>query len=606
MDSNNTRLALSLFRQGRQDEAVKYFQLAVKEEPNNPQVYNNLGVALKAQQNLTEAQGSFEKALKLDPNLVDVYYNLGNTLTALGKLQSALKTYHKGLKINPDIAKIHNNLGTVYKKLNKPKKALFHFTKATKINKAYPEAYRNLGLIFDEQREIEKAISAYKKAVQFEPENKESLSNLFPLLREVCRWEEAGKIAAKLDTLPVAEVPFVSVFRKQDPKENFRVAKVWGTKIKDSVAKFKQDFVFNKNNSKQRINIGYVSGDFHNHPVAHLMFDLFRHHNRKQFNIFTYSFGDNDKSFWRRQIEKNSEHFRDIRNKSDLETVRQIYQDKVDVLVDLMGYTKNARLEIFALRPSPIQITWLGFPGTTGADFIDYIIADKIVLPEKDIPFYSETPLYLPCYQMNSTIPKISKNKIKRTDFGLPEKSFVFASFSQTYKIEYAMFSIWMEILKAVPGSILWQLKTNDYFTKNLKKEAKERGINPNRIVFAPKMPKDKHLKRLTLADLELDTFTYNGHTTTSDCLWAGVPVLTLQGNHFASRVSASLLTRMELPELITFSMDEYKKLAIDLATHPTKLRSIRRKLAKKRLTSSLFDARKFTKNLEKLYTKIL
>ena len=283
-----------------------------------------------------------------------------------------------------------------------------------------------------------------------------------------------------------------------------------------------------------------------------------------------------------------------------------IYNDVVDILVDLKGHTNGNRLGIMALKPAPISVTWLGFPGTTGASYIDYVIADDIVVPKKHQKYYTEKVLYMPnSYQPNDNEQKISDLRFKRQDLGLPEKGIVFASFNQSYKISSETFASWMKILKAVPNSVLWLYEKLDLASLNLKKEAKKRGVDPKRLIFAGNLPKEDHLVRLKSVDIALDTFTYNGHTTTSDCLWAGVPVITLKGNHFASRVSASLLTAIGLPELITNSQKEYEELAISLANSPKRLTAIRNSLFLNLKSKPLFDTIQFTKDLEKIYAKI-
>ncbi|MBI5126889.1 tetratricopeptide repeat protein [Candidatus Roizmanbacteria bacterium] len=576
---------------------------------------NNLGVIEAKNNNLTKAISSFRKALTFYPNYEKSLYNLGSLEIRVGKYNRAIKHFRQLIHLNNQDPVSYYKLAYSFFRKGNVHQAEMNYQKALQINPDYEPALVDLGSLYMLTEFYPQAIKQLEKALQINPNNTYAIGFVLYISQIIVDFSRVDKWTAVLNRLTAQalktgegtlETPFPSIARKSDPEENFKVAKYWSKTIKDSLADLKTNFSFeDRKKVKRKINIGYLSYDFRNHPTSHLIFSLFRLHNRERFNIFTYSSGPDDKSVWRKYIEKNSDVFRDIKKKSDFEMAKLIYKDKVDILVDLMGYIKNSKIAILALGPSPVQVSWLGFPGTTGADFMDYIIADKIVLPEKDIPFYSEKPLYLPCYQMYSTTGKTPKNKIKKSDFGLPEKSIVFTSFNQTYKIEKDLFSIWMEILKAIPGSILWQLETNSLAKENLKKEAKKKGINPSRIIFAARIPREEHLERLTLADLGLDTFTYNGHTTTSDCLWAGVPVITLKGNHFASRVSASLLSTVGLPELITQSKDDYKSLAIKLASQPKELKKLKNKLAKNRLTSSLFNAEKFIKNLEKLYEKI-
>jgi protein O-GlcNAc transferase len=288
------------------------------------------------------------------------------------------------------------------------------------------------------------------------------------------------------------------------------------------------------------------------------------------------------------------------------DAAQKIYDDQVDILIDLKGYTKDTRLALCAHRPAPVQASYLGFPGTTGAEFIDYIITDRIVSPEEHASYYSEKFVYLPhCYQANDHTQPISNKAWRKEDCGLPEHCFVFCSFNRTYKIEPVMYEVWMGILQKVPEGVLWLLSDTHVAEANLKREAAERGISSDRIVFAKMLPKDEHLARLRLADLALDTRIVNGHTTTSDALWAGLPVITLEGFHFASRVSASVLTAIGLPEVIVHSLEEYESLAVRLANNPPQLQEIQKRLAENRLTAPLFDTPRFARNLERAYQEM-
>ena len=608
--------------------------------------FNDLGVVQAKNNNLAEAVSSFQKALALYPKYEKSLYNLGSLELKLGHYKTAMKHFHRlrrltltdtsimggigaklaqtgqyrgaqsclqeAIELNGQDFESYYYLAGTFLLRGKSAKAEKNYKKALKINPNYVDAMASLGALYLANLHYAPAIKQFEKALKINPQNSYVISLLLHASQAVANFKMIDKWTPALNQITaqtlasggdMAETPFTNLAREENPLENSKVAAYWSKGISASIAKVKP-FKFKPRN-RNKIRVGYISSHFRRHPTAHLIFGLFRLHNRNRFTIYTYSYGQDDKSYLRKDIQKNSDFFRDIRRKNDLETAKLIHKDKIDILVDLMGYIGDSRLAIMAYRPSPIQVSWLVFPGTIGSDFIDYIIADKIVLPEKDLPFYTEKPLYLPCYQMYSPMSNVAKNDIKRPDCGLPEKSFVFASFNQAYKIEKDLFSIWMEILKEVPKGILWQLKMNDDMEKNLKKEAYKKGVDQNRIIFAPKIPRKEHLERLALADLGLDTFTYNGHTTTSDALWAGMPVITLKGNHFASRVSASLLTTIGLPELITHSKKDYKKLVIHLATHPAEIKSIRNKLAKNKLTSSLFNPDKFTKDLEGLYEKI-
>ena len=402
-------------------------------------------------------------------------------------------------------------------------------------------------------------------------------------------------------------MPLDKITSSADASENYAVAQVRSGEIAQKMSGLKTHFQMSGRRSpKPRITIGYLSSDFHNHATAHLMLSLFGLHDRKDFSVFTFSYRQNDGSAYREKIKNDSDKFFDLQAAGHFEAAGKIFESGVDILVDLKGHTRNNRLEICALRPAPVQVTYLGFPGTTGADFLDYIITDRIITPEDQSPYYSEQLVYLPhCYQVNDHKQKFSDAPVSRSDFDLPEKGFVFSSFNNNLKIEPVMFGAWMNLLKKAPDSVLWLFRSNDLAERNLKSEAQARGVGGDRLIFAEWIPKDQHLARCRLADLALDTRIYGGHTTTSDLLWAGVPVVTMLGTHFASRVSASLLAAIGLPELITHNLEEYEGLALRLSQNPGELAALRTKLAQNRKTEPLFDTPRFVRNLESAYHQI-
>jgi predicted O-linked N-acetylglucosamine transferase (SPINDLY family) len=353
--------------------------------------------------------------------------------------------------------------------------------------------------------------------------------------------------------------------------------------------------------------VGYFSADFHNHATGYLMAEFFELHDKSQFELVGFSFGPITNDGMRQRLEKSFDQFIEVGSRSDIE-IAQLSRDlNIDIAVDLKGFTQDSRTGIFAHRPAPIQVNYLGYPGAMVADYIDYIIADKTLISPELQSCYLEKVVYLPdSYQVNDRKRLISERQFTRQELGLPEGSFVFCCFNNNYKILPATFEGWMRILKAVEGSVLWLFQDNSWAVENLKKEAEKQGITADRLVFAERLPLPEHLARHRQANLFLDTFPYNAHTTTSDALWVGLPVLTLMGQSFASRVAASLLNAIGLPELITFTQKEYEALAIELATNPKKLVDIKLKLARNRLNAPLFDTPLFTKNLEAAYIKMM
>jgi predicted O-linked N-acetylglucosamine transferase (SPINDLY family) len=356
----------------------------------------------------------------------------------------------------------------------------------------------------------------------------------------------------------------------------------------------------------ERIRLGYLSGDFHQHATAQLMAGLFEHHDRDRFEVLAYSYGPDDRSPMRARLASAFDRFIDIHALSHREAARLIHADKVDILVDLKGYTHHARPAISAHRPAPVQVNYLGYPATMGADFIDYIIVDPFVVPSSQQPFFSERLVYLPgSYQVNDRRREVAKARTSRQDCGLPSEGLVLCSFNNSYKISPVFFDIWMRLLRLVPGSILWLLEPNELVKHNLRSEARKRGVDSGRLIFAPVLSSAEHLGRHRHADLFLDTLPCNAHTTASDALWAGLPVLTCCGSTFAGRVAGSLLMAIGMPELVTGSLEEYERLALALARDPQRLIALRKKLESNRDAGALFDLPKLTENLETAYARM-
>ena len=585
--------------------------------------YINKGAAFFSDGDISQAIKNFLKALEYNSNSIEASFNLGFCYQIQNNYQQAIFYFRKTLKLKPQDQEAANNLAMslanygaimLYKD---PKRALECLMEANKIIPENSNILYNIGNAYQAMGKTEESMETIKKVIKIDPEFEHAYGQYYLRLRTFAYWDEAKKIFKKMKELSDAslklnkltsETPFVSVCNFEDPQRNFEIAKVWSKQDKDLVSNIKFSRKISKKKAGELIRIGYLSYDFHDHATLHLLMGVLRLHNKKKFKIYAYSYGFPSESSYRRDAQKYVNVFRDIRLTSDLEAAEIINKDKIDILVDLKGHTSGCRLGIMALKPAPISVTWLGFPGTTGADYIDYILTDKIVTPPSEAKYYSEKIVYLPnTYQPTDNKQIISDRKFTRRNLGLPgdPETIVFSSFNQPHKIEPEAFDVWMRILKQVPKSVLWLFVDNKIAANNLKKEVRKRGVDAGRLFFAGPLPKPEHLKRITLSDLALDTFTYNGHTTTSDCLWAGVPVITLKGNHFASRVSASLLTAMGMNYLITNSKIEYERLAIELATNPKKLAAIHKSLIMNRESCALFDTQRFTSDLEKIYAKL-
>lgn len=605
-----------LEKQARFDEAMACLKRCIQFKPGWAEAHCNLGNLSKQLGFTDDAISHYRKAIFLKPQLDEAHNNLGNAFKDRGSFGKAIDCYHKALQIRPESVEAYFNLGVTYADADQPTEAIGCFRKATQLNPEFAEAHNYMGVVLADQGQRDEAIVCFQKAIAINPDYAEAYSYLIHQLQHNCDWNRMSRFSEKLDILiqrtaekgqSISQPPFTFMARNCDPLMNLNMAKTWSRKIEKSLQTAKPLFGFEtRRQKKSRLTVGYLSADFHDHATAHLMVSLFGLHDRQKFAVHCYSYGPEDDSRYRNQIKAESDQFIDIRQHSHMDAARRIYADGVDILVDLKGHTKGARLGIPACRPAPVQIHYLGYPGTTGAGFIDYLIADKIVTPEAHARFYSEQLVVMPdCYQVNDHRQQISASCWKKAELGLPENGFIFSSFNLPYKIDPTLFDCWMRILKQVPHSVLWLFDGGDSARANLSREARDRGVDPGRLVFAKKIEKADHLSRIQLVDLALDTRIVNGHTTTSDLLWAGVPVITLQGGHFASRVSSSLLHAIGLSELVTDRLEEYEKLAVRLASRSSELKAVRQKLKHNRLKKPLFDTARFAKNLERAYCEM-
>ena len=589
------------------EEAIASYDKAISINPNYADAQSNRGIALKALGSLDEALASYDKAIRIKPDFVDAYSNRGIVLQKLKRLDEALASYDKAISINTYSADVHSNRGIVLQELKRLDEALASYDKAISINSNYADAYSNRGNTLKELGRLDEALASYDKALSLKLDIDWVSGDLLHTKMKICSWsglvDSLDIVSKKVIVNEKVINPFVLLTLSNDNFLHKRSAEIY----------VQSRYPFNpllgpitKRSKSPKIRVGYFSADFHNHATGYLMAELFEIHDKSQFELVGLSFGPIANDEMRQRLEKPFDQFIEVGRKSDIEVARLSRDLNIDIAVDLKGYTKDSRTGIFSYRAAPIQVNYLGYPGTMGADYIDYIIADKTLIPLDAQSSYSEKVVYLPnSYQVNDRKRAIAEKQFTRHELGLPEDGFVFCCFNNNFKIIPATFEGWMRILKAVEGSILWLLEDNSWVVKNLKKEAEKQGIAPDRLVFAERMPLPEHLARHRQANLFLDTLPYNAHTTTSDALWAGLPVLTLMGNSFASRVAASLLNAIGLPELITNTQEEYEALAIELAMNPHKLADIKLKLVNSRLTTPLFDTQLFTKNLEAAYSKM-
>jgi predicted O-linked N-acetylglucosamine transferase (SPINDLY family) len=599
----------NVLRELRQyEEALASYDKAINLTPDYADAWSNRGVTLIRLKQFEEALASYDKVISLKPNYAEAWANRGVALKQLKRFEEALTSYDKAISLKPDYAEAWSFSGIALQELKQYEQSLACFDKAISYKPNYATAWFCRGEMLKEPKRYEEALISYEKVIDIDPNYEFCLGQKLHAQMHMCIWKDLEpqliKLSERVSNGIPASTPFSILALLDEPKTLQRAADIYvQAKFPTQVS----SAAFDKKNQTERTRIGYYSADFHNHATSYLMAELFEVHDRSRFEIFGFSFGPNKQDEMRERVAAGVDHFHEVSNKSDREIAELSRTLGIDIAIDLKGFTQDSRTGIFAERCAPIQVNYLGYPGTMAAPYIDYIIADPVLIPPETQDYYSEKVVYLPdCYQINDGKRRISQNEFTREEFGLPGDQFVFCCFNNNYKILPETFDSWMRILKSVEGSVLWLIQANDWSTTNLRKEAAARGIDESRLVFAKRMELEGHLARHRLADLFLDTLPYNAHTTASDALWAGLPVLTQIGQSFAARVSASLLTAIGLPELITRDVEQYESLAIELAQNPSKLSSIRQKLEANKTTSPLFNASVFAKNIENAYSQIM
>lgn len=601
--------AKALIGRGRPEAAADALKAVLVQHPDAAEAHFELGNALADLGQYEQAVGSYRQAIALRHEYGEAHYNLGIALTRLERHAEAIECYQHTLRIRPDVAAAHNNLGYALCALNRYRPAIASYRRAIAIEPRYANAHYNLGVALTELKRYSNAIACFRQALDAAPGHDGAVSMLAQLGRQVCDWshddEAAEELTARVRNGRGVVNPFTFLGFSDDPKDQLSCARQFAARTIATDGATRHRIPARRNG---RIRIAYVSANFGEHPVAHLMAELFELHDRNRFEVNAVSIGPDDGSALRRRLEAAFDHFVDGRGMSDRAVAQTMAKMGVDIAVDTTGYTTGCRPGILARRPAPIQVAYLGFTGTMGADFIDYVLVDRFVAPARMQDCFSERLVWLPdCYQANNRQRPLSSRTPSREEAGLPSEGFVFCSFNNTYKITPALFDVWMRLLAATPDSVLWLSHDNDVAQKNLRTEAARRGVAPGRLVFAPRLATlGDHLARQRLADLFLDTLPYNAHTTASDALWAGLPVLTCAGRSFASRVAGSLLRAIGMPELITDNLADYEALALTLAQDPARLATLRRSLAEARDTAPLFDSPRFCRHLEVAYGKMV
>ncbi|WP_333793316.1 O-linked N-acetylglucosamine transferase family protein [Hyphomicrobium sp.] len=567
--------------------------------------YDQTALLLIGQKRFLEAVSLLERAIAVQPGEADLHFHHAAALEGAGRKQDALSAYQAALAIEPERADGYAKVGLLLRGMEFHDAAITALQHAIKLDPKHADAHYNLGITCKLRRRFDEARKAFERSIACAPESLVHRAELAHLRRMTCAWdgliEEETHCLEMLRKAPQLIPPFQILPMASTRADQLAAARAFVRGVTVPEASQLRSYRAQPKEGG-RIRVGYLSADFFTHATAVLMAEILEQADRERFENVGYCYSPDDASEMRQRIVDAFDRFVPIGGMSNFEAAKQIHDDGIDILVDLKGYTRSARTEILAYRPAPIQVNYLGYPGTMGSDFLDYILADPIVAPMEHQEHYTERIVHLPhCYQPNDRQRRISDAPMRRADFGLPEDGFVFCSFNNIYKVGPELFDVWMRLLTKVPGSVLWILAGGEA-RDNLKREAAARGVDPARLVFASHSPGPEHLARHRLADLFLDTLPCNAHTTASDALWAGLPVLTCIGETFAGRVAASLLSAMGLDELITTNFDDYERLALALVQDKARLEAIRRKIEAGRETSPLFDSARYARNLERAY----
>ena len=600
----HNNLGTFLRKLGRNEDALASFDRALAIKPDHAEALHNRGNALRQLQRYEDALASYERALAVKPDYAEAHYGRGNVLIDLRRAGEAMASYERALAIRPGFADALLNRAYALLELKRNEEALACYRQALAIRPDSPEALYNRGIALTVMKRYEEAIADFERVLRLDPEYPYVKGKLIHARLDCCDWRsyepDVAAIEADIRSGRRACEPFTFMALSDSPDDQLRCARIYAAEACPAAP---EAMWRGERYRHERIRVAYLSADLRDHPIAYLMAGVFENHDRSHFEPIAISLGPDGGGAMRTRLEGAFEHFIDAGPKSDRAVAEVIRDLEADIAVDLMGYTADSRPRILAFRPAPVQVNYLGYPGTMGADHIDYILADRIVIPEETRRHYSEKTVYLPdTYQANDSRKRIGDVVPTRAEAGLPDTGFVFCSFNNLYKIAPHVFAIWMRLLRDVEGSVLWLLEGDASAIRNLRREAAARGISPDRLVFAPRIKLEDYLARYRLADLFLDTQPYNAGSTASDALWSGLPVVTCQRSSFAGRMAGSLLNAVGLPELVTRSLGEYENLARTLALGTDMLGAIRAKLAENRLTRPLFDTGRFCRHIEAAY----
>ncbi|MSP50747.1 MAG: glycosyltransferase family 41 protein [Alphaproteobacteria bacterium] len=598
----------ALLALGRFEEAVQSYDQALALRPDSVIALANRGNALRELKRFEEALAGYDQALALRPDHVNALNNRGNVLSDLMRLNEALASYDKALAFKADDAKALANRGNVLKELHRYDEALRSYDQSLAIEPKDAETLCNRGVALMDGRQYELAAADFEAGLRIDPDRPYVLGQLNHCLRHCCDWRPSAEVTERLVQAvragKRADFPFSFLAVSDLPFDQRICAETF---VHDKFPAGTPSIRPASRPAHDRIRLVYLSSDFREHAISYLTAGLFERHDRARFETFAIALRPEETGEMRVRLKGAFEHFLDVHDKSDAEVARLIGEIEADIVVDLNGHTDGGRTAVLAVRPAPIQVSYIGLAGTMGAPFIDYLIADPVLVGPGEERDYVEKVVRLPeAYLVNDDRRPIAERTPTRAEAGLPESGFVFCSFNNAHKITPEVFAVWMRLLGRIEGSVLWLLSGNPAGVRNLKREAEAAGVDPARLVFAPRARPADHLARHRLADLFLDTLPYNAHTTASDALWTGLPLVTCKGSTFAGRVAASLLTAVGLPELVTLSLADYEALALKLATEPAMLAAVRAKLARNRDTHSLFDTARSTRHLESAFISMV
>jgi protein O-GlcNAc transferase len=601
-------MGISLKENGDLDAAIHSYKKAIKIRPDYSDAYRNMGLSLRDRGDLDSAIDCYKQAIQISPDHAGAYNSLGISLRDKGVVESAIECYKQAIKIKPDYADAYSNMGISMHDKGDAESAIGWYKQATNIMPNFADPHHHMGVSLQEKGELTSGIKSFEMALKFKPDYQSARAYKLHLQAYICDWAGTQEDQNLIPTLGTAEQPIApfGMIALEDAPERHRLRSEIYAK-----STFKQSplpLAPKQSQKPKRLRIGYFSADFKNHPVMYALIEMLEQHDRALFEVYAYSFGPDSNSEMRQRVMGAVDVFNHVKDMDDKTIALLARQDKIDIAIDLTGYTRHSRTEVFAYRAAPVQIAMLGYPGTSGTNFIDYIMADQTLLPTENQKFFSEKPIYMPYYlcALEANIP-LSDTTPTRTELGLPEEGFVFCAINNTYKITPAEFDIWMRLLRQVDGSVLWLLESNQWVRGNLVKEAEARGIDAERLVFQPLMVTDaasqqQYLSQFRQADLYLDTFTYGAGSTACNALWAGLPVLTLIGQGMPTRMAASYLNSLGLSELITTTDAAYGTLALELSKNPQRLALLKQTLGAACQAAPLFDSALQTKYLENGY----